>query len=1055
MLIFDIQLIKLIFFQRNFVCKNRISSILLNSDLSCLEISESLYCAKSDMSFVRLLIYLLLLTRSSNIFAQDKEIRYFNTDNGLENAEISCITEYKNGVLFLGSMNGLIEYNSSIFLHYKEPDSLNSNYVLSIACTENEIFFSTISGLYSFDGNNYTKIDSRSKLYSVVYHGEEKAIYYSRKDSVYQISLTKRSKKAVALCGIKDPEAIIKHITVDSKNVIYLSTSKGLYMYRRDSTVKCLSNSPSFFSTIDSNGILLNINPYQVERFDLNRNKIAPIVYRKNPTETYGIDAMQMKVYATQFKNVLYIYAPILSHNYLEENKQKEKKAYYENTHLYHIDLNANRAKADTINLPESITSVSSIYADSKGSLWMTTFNGLYNIIIPNSNSNYHYIPSSYSVVSISSNNGKVTYSNQSLRGFVLDTEFKTDSTSLEPFFSYLRKMLSGTIYSTEYDKNGKLLVATLKNGVAIQESPRKFRFLDAKKKSSIICMSKDSQGNIYTGGNNGIYMWDGNNLKKLFNHEKIDDAFVFNLYFKNNILYIASSAGLYCYMPSGLINISEIAGVANVTFSSICIDDMGRIIAGSYDKGVYIFQMNGKSYTLIDTKNKQNGLSANSINSMAKDKSNRIWISTSKGIDILIPTDTAFNIKSFESTYLYKLNNWPEQILHIDSQDNVYIGGKKGLLYLNAKEFMFDSTIDEKTIIQNIKIDNQPIHYYLNFAKADITDYPQNLSFKYNQNNLSFEYTAVDFYHANIKYQFYLEGIEKTWNIPTADKSINYRNLPPGKYVFHVRHGHNGLWSKETSLTFNVEYPWWRSWLFYILIGSTSLIAIYTLYQNKLNKIKKKHHDELKEKETKLQYFSLQASTLLNQMKPHFIFNALAPLQNFIYKEDKVNALNYLNTISSLFRKMLTISRDSKIRIENEIDFLNQYLNQQSIQNGKKFEYKIHCGIENTSLHIPSLMLQPLIENTIQHGFSTNQKNIIKIELNQIENDYVLAKITENGHGFNLEEKMKSNQNTALNVLYDRIQNYRMVEKHQKTNIEAEFSNNTFVIKLNLPILE
>jgi len=850
------------------------------------------------MTIYKLLVSIyLILVCNTLLYSQKVEYKYFNTENGLENSELSCITQHKSGVLFIGTINGLISYNGSRFAKYMEPDSLNGNYVLSIANNESQIVFSTMNGLYSFDGTTYTELDRRSKIYSVTINRQENAAYYSIKDSVFKILLSNQKKNRTFICCLNNNEAIIKHITILKNNSIYLSTGKGLYHFGPSGQVSCLSPNPSFYTYVDTNQILNNVTHFNIERYKLNNESLEPIQYRDKFPESFNVNPSVMKVFASHHNEVLYLYAPLLSHNYIENDNQETKSALKQSTHLYKINIEDNTPEIELLDLPESLTSPSSIFADRTGQLWITTLDGLFHMAIPEKRYNYNYIPTKHSVANISALESKVMFSDQSLKGYILQNGYQIDSTTLDPLFSKLRNNLSGSVYSTQIDKNGNILVATLKKGIAIKTFSGECKYLIDSSKSSIIAMTKDEHGNVYAGGTNGIFIWDGTNLKKLLHHKIIDESFIFDLYYRNNTLFIASSSGLFTYNSGGIENISEMAGLTNVTFSSLCLDHKQRLIAGTYDKGILIFEKSKHTYKLVNAISKNDGLSSNSINSIIIDKSKRLWISTSKNIDIAIEGKSTYIIKSFESNSIYKLNNWSEQKLFIDSNNVIYIGGKKGLIYFKSSDYTLDSTITNSTVIQAIKVNNLPLKYINTNLNPSLIGPPQDLVFNPNQNNISFEFTAVDYNHENIRYQFYLEGLEDVWNVPTEEKSINYRNLPPGNYIFKVRHGYNGIWSDTESLAFSIKFPWWRTWVFYICCIIFTFILLYYLYQIQIRKIKNKHQLTIKETESKLKILSLQASALLNQMKPHFIFNSLAPLQNFIYKDDKDNALKYLNT--------------------------------------------------------------------------------------------------------------------------------------------------------------
>jgi sensor histidine kinase YesM len=89
--------------------------------------------------------------------------------------------------------------------------------------------------------------------------------------------------------------------------------------------------------------------------------------------------------------------------------------------------------------------------------------------------------------------------------------------------------------------------------------------------------------------------------------------------------------------------------------------------------------------------------------------------------------------------------------------------------------------------------------------------------------------------------------------------------------------------------------------------------------------------------------------------MKPHFIFNALAPLQKYIYTSDKEKGIEYLNTFSNLLRNMLNQTRSTTTSINSEVNFITEYLKQQQNEKNNKFSFTIKK--QHTWLHENSII--------------------------------------------------------------------------------------------------
>lgn len=150
--------------------------------------------------------------------------------------------------------------------------------------------------------------------------------------------------------------------------------------------------------------------------------------------------------------------------------------------------------------------------------------------------------------------------------------------------------------------------------------------------------------------------------------------------------------------------------------------------------------------------------------------------------------------------------------------------------------------------------------------------------------------------------------------------------------------------------------------------------------------------------------------ASLRSQMNPHFIFNSLNSIKRFIIDNDQKQAVFYLNKFSKLIRKILSSSLSKQVTVAEEIEFSKLYVNIENIRFENKINYETNIE-ENISLNtikIPSLLLQPFLENAIWHGLST-KKGEKKIVLSIKEQDnYLVLSIEDNGIGRENSAKIK-----------------------------------------------
>lgn len=169
--------------------------------------------------------------------------------------------------------------------------------------------------------------------------------------------------------------------------------------------------------------------------------------------------------------------------------------------------------------------------------------------------------------------------------------------------------------------------------------------------------------------------------------------------------------------------------------------------------------------------------------------------------------------------------------------------------------------------------------------------------------------------------------------------------------------------------------------------------------------------HRQLKQEK---QILTLEQDMLRSQMNPHFIFNSLNSIKLYIINNEKENAVYYLNKFSKLIRKILIASTEKEISLEDELDTMKLYMNIENIRfsNEIDFQIKIDNNINTSNVKLPSLILQPFLENALWHGLSSKKddKKII-LHASKTTDDYVTISITDNGIGRLESEKINKNK--------------------------------------------
>lgn len=180
-------------------------------------------------------------------------------------------------------------------------------------------------------------------------------------------------------------------------------------------------------------------------------------------------------------------------------------------------------------------------------------------------------------------------------------------------------------------------------------------------------------------------------------------------------------------------------------------------------------------------------------------------------------------------------------------------------------------------------------------------------------------------------------------------------------------------------------------------------------------------------------QIIKLEQEMLRNQMNPHFIFNSLNSIKLYIINNEKENAVYYLNKFSKLIRKILVASTEKEISLEDELETMLLYVNIENIRFSNAIEYSVSIddSINPTLIKVPSLILQPFLENAIWHGLSSKSENKkIHLEVKDNNPNYVTVVITDNGIGRKASQKIKETkklkrQSLGLEITNARLENF------------------------------
>ncbi len=208
------------------------------------------------------------------------------------------------------------------------------------------------------------------------------------------------------------------------------------------------------------------------------------------------------------------------------------------------------------------------------------------------------------------------------------------------------------------------------------------------------------------------------------------------------------------------------------------------------------------------------------------------------------------------------------------------------------------------------------------------------------------------------------------------------------------------------------------------LIIGALGMalltFILYILYRQK----------ELKNEK---QILTLEQSMLRSQMNPHFLFNSLNSIKLYIINNEKKNAVHYLNKFSKLVRKILEASSLKEISLADELETIELYMNIENIRFSNEINFRVEVDedIDQHTVKIPSLILQPFLENALWHGLSSKEgeKNIL-LHVSRENEQFIMISISDNGVGRAASERIKQSKilkrkSIGIDITKERLANF------------------------------
>ncbi len=927
---------------------------------------------------------------------------HFQTEDGLPSREVYCMTQDSIGYYWFGTDNGVSRFDGYEFKSYQIGNNYEVNVFNSIKIKKNRLWFGSMfhgayyfekEHLYSYKYNHLlTKYKGKYTTSILEYISNDDDFYFS----LFNFGIIKIDKSG-NITEFKNSSGY-GYITIEVDKTIFGTRSIDLKdireLSKRTATFEFNGNRKYNFNLKSKN--VQNEKTFHQQRikngffFYLNQLKIIT----EQKSESCRINERVNTMFIGEDEKIYLGFGDskgIAIVENLESLKKGKYKSYLKNNN------------------------VSSIFLDKNKNLWVTTTNNgvfyckspmqmIYNYFTPQNESYVSTVePISENECYFGTSNGNVFHLKNSLIKKIQNYPHEVFYCDELVFNKSNEKLYS---YGSYY-KNEKWHV--IKSNFTNGNHMFKNFFLDTFTQ------------NVWFANHRDFGFFDKNDKPTKFLGIRENEFIrIFDILYQNDTLWLASQNGLYASYKGTGPCLSIIASTLNERINCMTGDNKNNVYLGTKESGIVIRKPNNQCIKI----NKTNGLSTNNIKNVFVDKHGVLWVCSNMGLDKI----------TFDSLGKYKIRNIniahglpSNEVYQVKSANQqLWLATGKGLVKFYEKPI---NKVSQKPVITSISISNKNIAPTSNFQLT------------YQTNNILIRYRTINpLLESKIKYRYKFSN-SANW-IYTTSTSLEFVELQSGIYNLSIQSANeDNIWSQSSMLNFSVAAPWWKLWEVYFILAALATLFFY-FYQ------KKQTLRLTKEANLRLELNRLEKLALQNQMNPHFLSNSFTSLQYLINTNKIEQADEYLSDLSRLLRKILDGSRSNEVSLRQEVELIKLYIQLEKIRFENKFNYniEIHPSIDLDSEKLPPMLIQPIIENAINHAFTDPSQKINNIFVQFSQDDkYIYCSIKDNGVGLSKSLKQKthdgSRKSYALEIIKDRIINYNQTNK---IKIEILFIDNT-----------
>lgn len=642
--------------------------------------------------------------------------------------------------------------------------------------------------------------------------------------------------------------------------------------------------------------------------------------------------------------------------------------------------------------------SISAVIKDRNGAYWISTTN------------NGIYIIEDLQSKQINFNNENITAINNINHQIVAGTSSgivgQLNSNNNE-FTQIFKTDILHRITFIKFDSINNRYIIGADKVYGLSNKKKEFNFNIAAKD---ICLGKHHEYLLATSSSlaNIIKYKQQSNWGSFYSSENKSNSFCCNIFdlkeftSRTKAIEISSNfSTLYAASAKGLLSISKnkISEI-QLNDASILASDLfthkDTLYASTYNQGVLMI-VNNKVVKIWD---KSNSIINQTI-SKIRYWQGKLWLISDNNLYTI-------NHSNFEATNHFKSNSFfYNELNDIAFKDNfLYVASNEGIIQSSVNQELTRPKVPN-LFIESIKVNDKIL-----------TQTALN-NLKYNQNNITINF-ATPWFSSENRLQIFYKINNSDWQIfEKGARVLSLSSLTPGKYFIQFKTCIDGQYfSPIAYVTFKISHPIWQQIWFLVIVFLLLASLFFAIYKYRLKLINKQSKllIEKNKLETDLQKSML--SSIKSQMNPHFIFNALNTIQSYIYLNDKESASNYLAQFSMLTRKILDMSNHETVTLTDEIETLQLYLSLEKMrfEDSLNYEIIIASSLKVKEIKIPSMLIQPYVENALKHGLlhkKTNRNLTITFENNDT---FLIVKIDDNGVGRKRANELNSIKDIKFN---------------------------------------